>query len=241
MKPEQITLAVNPFLHHSRFCPWLTVLVAKKPSGCMQYLDQKCSRNSVYLRSVLLQPHSNPTGPEKPYDDTRGESKYVVFIQYVIHRICITHQSTSNPVLCEAGTIIQCQGGLPLLSAGMWHLSAQCQADVVGKRSSCPRQRGRSGSAWICGGLRWVVMMSPPCIYYCAVGPIRVMKGYVQSRALGSHWTSLLFPSLHVGWPFTSRCLSNHETKRPCKPCNPYKYDVPECSGFPRLHNDSSD
>lgn len=150
---------------------------------------------------------------------------------------------TSNLVLCEAGTkhTMICQGGLPLLSAGMWHLSARCQADVVGKRSFCPRQRGRSGSAWICGGLRWVVMMSPPCIYYCAVGPIRVMKGYVQSRALGSHWTrhrtGLLFPSLCVGWPLTSHCLSNHETKRPCKPCKPFEYNVPKCSGFLRLHN----
>lgn len=130
-------------------------------------------------------------------------------------------------------TII-CQGGLPLPSTGMWHLSMQCQADVVGKHSSCPRQWGRSGSAWICGGLRWVVMMSPPYIYYCAVRPIRVMKGYGQSRALGSHWarhrTGLLFPSLRVGWPLTSCCLSDHETRRPCTPSNPYKCNAPECS-----------
>ncbi len=137
MKPEQIALAVNPFFHHSCFCPWLTDLVAKKPSGCMQYLDQKCSRNSVYLRfffnHILIQ-----QDPKTLW----WHERRVKICHF--HTVCNSPHLFNppvdiKPVLCEAGTILQCQGGLPLLSAGMWHLSAQCQADVVGNTSSCPR------------------------------------------------------------------------------------------------------
>lgn len=185
----------------------------------------------VFEYRVLLQPHSNPTGSE----NLRWHERRVKICHFLT--VCNSPHANNPPVNIKPGALrnrnhhtIFCKGGLPLLSSGMWHLSMQCPADVVGKHSFCPRQRGRSGSEWICGGLRWVVRMSPPYIYYCAVRPIRVMKGYEKSHALGSHWachrTGLLFPSLRVGWPLTSRCLNNHETKRPCTPSNPYKYKV---------------
>lgn len=86
---------------------------------------------------------------------------------------------------------------------------------------------------WFSMDMWWPEMSSDDVpTLYLLLWPIRVMKGYVQSHALGSHWThhrtGLLFPSLCVGWPLTSRCLSNHKTKRPCKPFKPNKYNVPK-------------